>query len=263
MPRRELAEGLGRGEVHVWTFDEAEHVDGSVVDAWLGLLPPEELERYHRFLATAVRHRFLRARALVRTSLSEYCGVPPADWRFLADHRGRPQIDSPSPFSEFHFNLSHTEGLVVCVVAGQSKVGVDVEWLKRRGRLLDLAERFFESEASAEIRSAPPERRRSLFLAHWTLKEAYLKATGLGLSGGMARPRFSLRDSTIEFAADSCFEEDPGAWSFVLAGPTPEHLLALAIRGAEPGTPVVRYRSAVPLAREAVEREMDEVARTR
>ena len=120
--RRELAEGLGRGELHVWACDPAEKVGGSVVDAWLGLLPAEEIERYRRFTATAAGYRFLIARALVRTALSEYCDVAPADWRFVADPRGRPRIDSPAPGIELHFNLAHTEGLVTCVVAGRPQV---------------------------------------------------------------------------------------------------------------------------------------------
>ena len=252
-------EGLGRRELHVWACDAAECVDGSVVEAWLGLLPREEIERYRRFTATAAGHRFLTARALVRTSLSEYCDVAPCDWRFLADDRGRPRIGSPS--TQLDFNLSHTEGLVVCVVAGQSesRVGVDVEWLKRRGRLLRLAERFFEDDAFAEIASVPPQRQRYSFLTHWTLKEAYLKARGLGLSAGMSLPRFSLRDSAIEFSVDPSLDPRPATWAFVLACPTPEHLLALAVRGP---TLVVRYFSALPLARKAVEKNLAEIART-
>ncbi len=78
-----------------------------------------------------------------------------------------------------HFNLSHTKGLVVCAIS-QQPVGVDVELRDRRVRP-GLLQRYFTPEEQAY--ATTPQR----FLELWTRKEAFLKRSGEGLSGGLAQ----------------------------------------------------------------------------
>ena len=80
------------------------------------------------------------------------------------------------------FNLSHTDGLVVCLVAVEREIGVDVEHTARAGSVgIEIAERFSSPSEVAELRSLPFADQRSRFFDYWTLKEAYIKARGLGL----------------------------------------------------------------------------------
>ena len=104
------------------------------------------------------------------------------------------------------FNLSHTDGLVglaTLSVPGR-RLGFDVEPADRSVNL-DVADRFFRSEETTWLRSLPEAGRPEGFLRLWTLKEAFIKATGEGLVRDLASFWFRVPEATISFipAADA------------------------------------------------------------
>ena len=110
------------------------------------------------------------------------------------------------------FNISHTNGLVALAVARGHRVGLDVEAVTR------------------PVLEDIPERQRSRFFDYWTLKEAYIKARGMGLALPLDQFAFALAPGSppaIRFAAG--FDDDPTRWQFWQAWPTPTHRLSLAI----------------------------------
>ncbi len=78
------------------------------------------------------------------------------------------------------------------------------------------------------MRSAPPAAQRSVFFRLWTLKEAYIKAHGGGLSLPLDRFAFTLSPPVIAFAPG--FPDDPAVWQFSTVTPTPTHILSVAVR---------------------------------
>ena len=108
-----------------------------------------------------------------RTVLSRSAAVPPAGWRFRANHWGRPEIDPSAAGTEaLRFNLSNTRGLVVCAVALGGEIGVDVELIDRAGSLLEIADRFMAPAEARDIAGLPPDAQALRFFTYWTLKEA-------------------------------------------------------------------------------------------
>ncbi|CAI8921580.1 4'-phosphopantetheinyl transferase family protein [Pseudomonas zeae] len=81
-----------------------------------------------------------------------------------------------SACASVHFNLAHTDGLLVLAV-GAGRVGVDVEARQARGTQ-SLSRRFFSHEERAVL--AGPAR-DAAFYRLWTLKEAGVKASGKGV----------------------------------------------------------------------------------
>jgi 4'-phosphopantetheinyl transferase len=197
----------------------------------LGLLGPQELERYGRLRREASQREFLVAHALARVTLSRYAPVPPEAWSFALGEHGRPEISGPSEARGLRFNLSHTRGMVAFAVTREHDVGVDVENRARRLRHRELSERFFGEAEVEALQALVPEERAQRFLELWTLKEAYLKARGLGISVPLRGFQFQLSDSVpprIRFdPALLC--DDPESWQFALHRPTQTHTLALAI----------------------------------
>ena len=129
--------------VHVDLVHPDDPAAWSQHEAYRALLSPEEHERMARLVFERDRRRFLLTRALVRTMLSRYAGVAPAEWAFIANVHGRPEIlDRPRGVPDLRFNLSHTEGLIACAVTIGREVGVDVEHIQRR-LTQDVAGRFF------------------------------------------------------------------------------------------------------------------------
>ena len=195
------------------------------------LLGSEERARAARLRAPGARQRFVVAQALARRALSRAAAeVPPEAWQFRRGPHGKPEIAAPAAHSSLRFNLSHTEGLVACAVLRDLDVGVDVEAGARLGDPLRLAERFFAAAETAWLRALPPEERRARFLDLWSLKEAVLKALGIGLAGSIGGVAFELEGGAPRLARAGGPAGEPRDWQLALLRPTPRHRLALAIR---------------------------------
>ncbi len=224
-PRLALAEG----EVHVWCLFAERFGDAAALARLADLMTPDERARQSRFVRARDRHLQLLARALVRVLFSAYAGEPPDAWRFGTGPHGKPYLAAPALAPPLAFNLSHTEGLVAAAFTLRDEVGVDVEDLDRRAPTLDVARRFFAPSEVARLEAEPPERQTDVFFAFWTLKEAYLKARGLGLSAPLASFAFDLDADppAIRFAPP--IDDEPARWRFVRDAPSDRHRLAVAV----------------------------------
>jgi len=146
----------------------------------LALLSAEERTRHGRLHFARDRAAFLLAHALLRSLLSELIGGEPASHRFEAGPHGKPALAPAVPALDF--NLSHTTGLVACALAWQAPVGVDVEDASRRVDLDGVGRRVFSAAEQAVLAGLPEEGQADRFFEYWTLKEAYMKARGLGFA---------------------------------------------------------------------------------
>ena len=108
-------------------------------------------------------------RVLVRTVLSRYLALAPADWRFSANAYGRPAIANDA-FANcgLSFNISHARGLIALAVTRHREIGVDVENVRVRQVSLDIADRFFAPAEVAELASFQRERQQDRFFEYWT-----------------------------------------------------------------------------------------------
>jgi 4'-phosphopantetheinyl transferase len=209
--------------------------EAELLERFGALLSPEERERQARPTIEKRRREVLLTRALVRTVLSGYTGAEPLSWRFGARARGRPFCRG----LPFDFNLSHTEGMIVCLVAGDGTApGVDVEFMPRRGRLDDVATHFFAPLECAELSAVPEAEKRRRFFTYWTLKEAYIKAKGDGLALPLDAFWFDLAGDKPAIAFDHRIADDPAAWRFESLALSDHHLCGIAL--TTPQMPVLR-----------------------
>jgi 4'-phosphopantetheinyl transferase len=230
--------------VHVDLVDPANPEALARADGYRALLSTDEHERMARFVFERDRRQFLLTRALVRTTLSRYASLAPADWRFMANVHGRPEIlDRPAGVPDLRFNLSHTDGLIACAVTIGREVGVDVEHIGRR-LTHDVAGRFFAPREVRDLHALPTDEQARVFFDYWTLKEAYIKARGFGLALPLADFAFVLGDSP-RITFEPSLKDDPATWQFAQAWPTPHHRLGLAVRRDGADLPV-RIRVVVP-----------------
>jgi 4'-phosphopantetheinyl transferase len=128
------------------------------------------------------------------------------------------------------FSLAKTRELAVGLFAFDRDVGVDVE-LVAPIEAVEMAERFFSPEELAELRRLEDAARLSRFYELWTLREAYLKARGIGLVLPLDQLVFRSTPSggaQAEFGPAIC--DDPAHWQFGLTWLTNRHLAATCIR---------------------------------
>jgi 4'-phosphopantetheinyl transferase len=238
---------IPRGEAHLYFALEDQIREPVLLAAYEALLTPEERARKQRYYFEKNRHEYLITRALVRSVLSRYAPVRPAAWAFSANEWGCPAIATPEG-AGLRFNLSNTRGLVCCLVAADRDVGIDVEDVEREGETVAIADRFFSPTEVAELHTRPEERRRARFFDYWTLKEAYIKARGMGLAIPLDHFSFLLTDHRpIGIAFDPRLPDDPDAWQFEQLRPTKSHLISLAIRRKSEADLRIVVRRVTPL----------------
>ena len=232
--------------VHVDLLHTANAEALANLDAYRALLSEEEHARMARLVFDRDRRAFLLTRALVRTTLSRYAAISPADWQFIANVHGRPEIlDRPSGVPDLRFNISHTDGLIACAVTIGREVGVDIEHI---GRHLshDVAGRHFAPGEVTDLKRLPEEDPRRVFFDYWTLKEAYIKARGFGLALPLGDFAFKLNPPNApEISFEASLKDNPATWQFLQGWPTPQHRLGLAVRREGNDLPV-RIREVLP-----------------
>ncbi len=236
------------GRVDLWYALPETITDAAVLDRYRALLTPEETAEARRFAFESDRHRFLVRRALVRAVLCAYTGNDPGAWVFRRNEYGKPEVAEPVG-TTLQFNLSHTAGLVVCAVTPGRDVGVDVEEVGRLAADVEVARRYFAPAEIAALERLPEQRRQEVFFQFWTLKEAYIKARGMGLSIPLDDFALTLsedRPPAISFAA-GC-DGDPDEWQFAQFRLHDRYQVAVAIRLPGPSKLTVRLRQTTPLA---------------
>ena len=240
-----MVRGLKPDEVAVWWM-EFGALPAAVISRWRACLDPAELARADRFHFGEDRLTYTAAHWLVRTALASVAGLPPAEWRFVVEKQGKPAIDPALCRPELRFNLSHTRGFVACAVSVSSEIGIDVEALTRTPAGLDIAERFFSPSEVAILRGKAQDQRLDTFLRFWTLKEAFIKATGEGLPRADS---FSFSLDPIAISYLHAGADEPAGLTFIERRLTPRHLPARD--PASSGRPVSRgSRRDMPAARE-------------
>jgi 4'-phosphopantetheinyl transferase len=169
---------LAVGDVHVWLAA----LDS--LRAWKlhGHLSPDEVARADRFRFPRDRQRFVAARGLLRELLGRYLEADPAGLRFAYGPRGKPALADGAGSDRLHFNVSHSGGLALLAFARGRDLGIDLELERPVPEAESIAERYFSPREGAELRRLSPAERPRAFFRCWTRKEAFIKATGDGLS---------------------------------------------------------------------------------
>ena len=239
---------MNQTEAHLWYVFPDALTDPELLDSYQDLLCPEERAQQQRFHFEKGRHEYLVTRALVRTVLSRYVNVDARTWRFQQNVYGKPQIAHPLVALPLCFNLSHTNGLIVCLVALDKEIGVDVEDVERPGMMVQAAERFFSRSEVSALRALPKRAQRHRFFEYWTLKEAYIKARGMGLSLPLEQFSFHLEiNRLVQISFDPRLGDDPRSWQFARFLLTARHMAAVGIRRGVGPDLDIRVRSTVPL----------------
>jgi 4'-phosphopantetheinyl transferase len=192
-------------------------------------LSSEERSRRDRFMFERDQRDFAVAHALLRRELAKHGDRPPKEWTFTSNTYGKPALpDEITAETHLSCNLAHTNGLVACAVAHEASLGVDVEAIDRRIDPLSIADRFFAPAEVAALERCSESERTVRFVEIWTLKEAYVKAVGDGLSLPLNDFWFVF-DGPSSLRFDATTGSSDGAWQFALFTPSPNHRMAIAI----------------------------------
>jgi len=168
----------------------------------LSFLSEEEKGQYQSFEIVEKRREFLLSHLLVRRLGALYLKIGMQDLGIFHGKRGKPFFQE----SELQFNLSHTTGLVACSF-GWLPLGIDVESHQglEAGRCLLVAKRHFSTVEQNYLHISSGQDASVDFLKIFTMKEAYVKAFGTGLT-------FPLADFTVPLPLQE--KSHWGFWNF-------------------------------------------------
>lgn len=160
----------------------------------------EERAWLERFRFERDRHEHLVSRALVRVCLAHHLSAPPTSFRWQLGAYGRPSLD---PAREIFFNASNHRDVVVCAIARHEELGIDVEPITRGDEILEVVHTVFSKAEIAGLDALPLPARRERAVTLWTVKEAYIKALGLGMSAPLLSMTIDLDASPPAVAGEA------------------------------------------------------------
>jgi 4'-phosphopantetheinyl transferase len=244
-----------RDEAHVWLVDPAVADVGERLARYQALMDDDDRLRQRRFVFEPDRRAFAVTRALVRTALSQYAAVAPGSWCFARSDHGRPLVTGPPEGLGLSFSVTHTRGLIACLITRHPRAAIDVEALQPVDDALQIATQYFAAREVAALAAQRGVGRDRLFLALWTLKEAYLKARGRGLTLPLDSATFSLGEGEEKGTIDAVVDNEGGdigfcLWTFQLLRPSSTHILALARSHVTADSPDVKCFRMIPLEEE-------------
>ena len=222
---------LGTNDVQVWRgyLDQPP----ATVDRLSELLSDDEHSRANRFHFEIDRKHFIVARGYLRTLISRYQEIPPAEIQFSYTSHGKPLLVTTNPqLQPFHFNLAHSGGLAVYAFTRIGEVGIDVERIRPDVTGDEIAKRFFSPTECACLETLSKESRHHAFFNCWTRKEAFIKAIGIGLSLPLDQFDVTLAPGEpAQLLRTRWNESEAARWSLKVIDVGPDYAAAVAVAG--------------------------------
>lgn len=145
-------------------------------------LDQKESTRANAFKFSKDREQYIAAHTFLRETLSQHAALSPDQWQFNTNRYGKPFITNTG-YKHLHFNLSRTPDLIACAISYDNPIGVDVEKVKAIHDMDTLCHYALSASEASDILSInDTQEKEHRFFTYWTLKEAYIKAKGMGLS---------------------------------------------------------------------------------
>ena len=223
---------ISSNEVHLWYLFDEQISDPALLLRYHRLLNEEETKRQKRFFFKKYRHQYLVTRALMRCVLSFYVDeILPQEWQFYKNRYGKPYINDFLTKHPLQFNLSHTDKMAVMAVTFNNDIGVDVEYVHRRKNMVELVENYFSPIEVKHLRDLSEDYQRNRFFELWTLKEAYIKACGMGLSIPLNQFSYIFTgQGKISILFEPERNDQPEKWQFWHICPNQCHRVSVALK---------------------------------
>jgi len=219
-------------QAHVWIIHVKSGLSDTILERYKAILSIAELSQYYKFHFERDRYQYLIAHANLRIILSNYVDIEPQDWSFKRNKYGRPEISENLLPTGLRFSMSHCPGLIAFLVSDQIDCGIDVECNDRIDNPLETAQSIFSPFEIRELQRRDSKQNRQIrFFEYWTLKEAFGKALGMGLSIPLKEFSFIIEaPNQIQIDFANGLKGNPLVWQFILEYPTENHILAVALR---------------------------------
>lgn len=166
----------------LWIWPSLHQLGENELNQCKSIMSGSELEALAGMSRAKRKQEFLAGHYLIRQALNQEASSPLAHWLITQNPDTGPEL-SPGQSTKLHFNLSHSAHTVCCLIGNGVEVGVDIEKINPKRRILELASNYFSENENQELRELKDEeKQRDHFYRLWTLKESVIKLHKAGLS---------------------------------------------------------------------------------
>ncbi len=197
-------------------------------------LSADERKRASRFRFARDRDRFVGARGLLREILALYLDTSPGRLSLGYGAHGKPFL-AGEKHGTLRFNVSHSFDAMLLAIAHMREVGVDVEGVRNTGVAVEeICETVLSEPEMQALARFGGEDKRTNFLRFWTLKEAYIKADGRGVSLPLERIDVSSPEGRVAVLNEATGEwRTRPRWELRTLAPVSGYVAALAAEGQD------------------------------
>jgi 4'-phosphopantetheinyl transferase len=223
--------GSLNGEIHVCRINLDQFSDDLLLRC-RSLLDDDERGRASRIRHKETQRSFVMVRSGLRVWLGRYLSIEPSAIQFVHGDKGKPRLAGTEPDHGLVFNVSHSGSCGLIALACDTALGVDVEKFRAMANLDGIAERCFSAGELAYWQTLPLEHRQQAFFALWNFKEAFVKATGEGITLGLHSCVVDLSSQPQLVSIPNGFGK-PDEWRLVKIDAGAAHSAGICYRGTK------------------------------
>ena len=207
-------EQLKTNYIDLWAINPTQLSDSSIEYLKTALIE-NEVEKLKRYKNKKAQHTALVTRAISRLVLAQYTTTQASQLTFKRNQHGKPELINNK--ENLRFNLSHNNELIIIGVCIEDDIGCDIENPLRKVNIEPLTRRYFSKQEHNELCELTSEIQQQRFFEMWTLKEAFVKATGVGIGLGLDTFYFNktLSENNINIIFNDHYPLDKNqSWQF-------------------------------------------------
>ncbi len=177
-------------ELHIWRYTLPPTVDQ--LNIYWQILASDEKIRANQFRFERDKIRYTVSRGILRELIAGYIKDSPKTIKLDYTQYGKPFLVTNSSSNELYFNLSHSHNCIVYAFTKNIDVGIDVELYQPQFTVEDVAKCCFSKQEYDKLQKLSGYQKHSYFYRVWTLKEAFVKSIGLGLTYDLQQIKIDL-----------------------------------------------------------------------
>lgn len=168
---------LKENHVDIWRIFISEQIN--FLDDYNELLSKKEIKKSKAYAFEKDKNSYLIRHAALRQLIGSYLNIEPNSIKFDTQGNDKPILKTPQTLK---FNLSHSGDMILIAISPNLEVGIDVEMNKPLPDFANIVKSYFSKNEIDKLFNLSETDQLEGFYNCWTRKEAYIKATGQGLS---------------------------------------------------------------------------------
>ena len=184
---------LSKDALHIWRTRISKNIKN--IDYNWSLLTQNEQIHSKKFSFIKEQNRYIITRAILREIISGYIDTAPQNIFFKYTEYGKPYLANNHE-QKLKFNLAHSGDCIVFIFSKYIDIGIDIEFINKELTIKDTIKYCCSEKEQHTLYVLPDYQKFHYFYKLWVIKEALVKAIGLGLSCDLRKININLNNKS-------------------------------------------------------------------